>query len=396
MHYFVCLRVLGLYALALQEADPKLATTPVCVHRTKSILDVNAQASARGVHRGMPLGEARSILPEGHFRKWDPEPYRGIQRRWLDHLCTFVNEIEPDFEHEAFADLTGHPDPVAMAIRARGYLTKQLGLEVQLGMGPSKWMARSLCGVAPAGMLEIVLREAVRSPGTAICDLPVNRLPVLRETSERLRFLGYTQIGRVREVPLEQLLRQFGEEGHVVYQACRGGWIDTLHPSYPDRSMAEGVAPEGGIQDLASLEECLRLLAKQLGSRLQSEDFFGKHLSLAIELESGVVQVRKRVFVKPLKCERTAWFAMKTMLESPPEEPIVRIQARLLELERIRRIQADLSGATDRREREISAASAFCHLRKVLGDECVKVGSELEEPRRVKVLRAWRDATGWR
>jgi nucleotidyltransferase/DNA polymerase involved in DNA repair len=234
------------------------------------------------------------------------------------------------------------------------------------------------------------------SPASAISDLPVYALPVSAQTCERLRFLGYATVGRVHALPLDQLVRQFGEEGHAVFQACRGGHVDLVNPTFPERSAAVSFTPEGGVADLESLGACLRVLADRLGEMLVAQDRFGKILEVRLELEDASIEKRKRTFVKPIEGVRAALFGLRTLLENPPEQPIVRFQARMHELEKARRIQRDLNGLTDRKERDRSAASAFLNLRKVLGDDCVQLGSEREEPRRVKVLRAWRDATGWR
>jgi nucleotidyltransferase/DNA polymerase involved in DNA repair len=198
----------------------------------------------------------------------------------------------------------------------------------------------------------------------------------------------------VRGIPLEALLDQFGEEAHTIHSACRAKGGATFQPDYPAQSLAVSMQPEGGVADLQRLDSVLDALALRLGVRLRRMDRIAKRVQVAVQFESEV-RTWERVFVKPLDTPRAVYFALKTLLEGKVRKEVLRVQARLLELERPRRVQRTLQGSLSFADRGRSADSAIQHLRQRLGDACVVKGSDWQIPRREKVLSAWRDATGW-
>ena len=82
------------------------------MHRDGRALDACPEARAAGILPGMALAEARSVLAgAGRLVAWEEEPYREASRRWLEAVAEYSDAVEPLRQHEALADLTGHPRP---------------------------------------------------------------------------------------------------------------------------------------------------------------------------------------------------------------------------------------------------------------------------------------------
>ena len=75
--------------------------------------------------------------------------------------------------------------------------------------------------------------------------------------------------------------------------------------------------------------------------------------------------------------------------------PVLGIHISLTDLEKTRYRQQELEGFSLRSKRP-EVASAISYVRTVFGDNSVKLGSQIELPRRVRVLKEWQNATGWR
>lgn len=383
MYYFACYELIGWYVKTLRAHDPSLSSVPLVVHRDKVVLDSCRSSRSRGIAPGTPLAESRAIFPEATFLKFEPDAFEVPQREWLDRLCRYVNDIQTDDLHRVWIDLREDPSPLDLSRQAVQDLERFLEIPIRTGYGPALWIAKALLG-----------RDPSEDPHSAIADLPVSALPASPSACERLRFLGYPRIGDVRGIPLEALLDQFGEEAHAIHSACRAKGSAPFQPDYPARSLAASLQPEGGVADLERLDSVLDTLALRLGVRLRRMDRIAKRIQVAVQFESEV-RTWERVFVKPLDTPRAVYFALKTLLEGKVRSEVLRVQARLLELERPRRVQRTLQGTLAFADRAHSADSAVQHLRQSLGDACVVRGSDWQVPRREKVLSAWRDATGW-
>jgi hypothetical protein len=86
---------------------------------------------------------------------------------------------------------------------------------------------------------------------------------------------------------------------------------------------------------------------------------------------------------------------MRLLLQEVIETPIVGLRAVLTDLEKTRHRQQELEGLTHRHQRP-NVNSAIGYVKTVFGDQSVKLGSEIELPRRIRVLKEWQNATGWR
>lgn len=397
MHHFLFLRLEGFYARSLLRKDQR----PLVIHRNKRVLDVDAVAEARQIYRGMSLAEAKAILHEGAFVPWEEESYRVAQTAWLD-LCTEVSDvIEPAEQHSAWIDLSLQPDAESLAFKLVRSVNERFGLHSIPGLGSTKWIARLaselrfIAGDGDPLSQCIRLREPVSNPAAFLAPLKTRYLrPVDRQHISRLEFLGYSTIGEVAKVPLNVLRSQFGEAATHIRMCARGGYFETVEAQYPPDSIAEKVAFDGAVEDLQTLDLGLQQLALVLSGRLQKEDKQGKYLVVTLEHEEFKTTVLKRKFTKPIQNYASALASLR-LVAGTPEEPIVAVRARLENVTVSKRIQQELTGRTTSDDRERGALAAFQHIRTVFGDTAIQTGSDLVEPRRKQVLRAWKEANGW-
>ena len=383
MHYLAFLQLEGFYVRTLQSAGVRAANGLV-IHREKRVIDADSVARERKVAVGQSLAEARALAEGASFITFDPEAYRAAQTEWLTRCAQATHRLEPADFHTAFLDLSLHPDP----LRVLRNLTEILP-PFRVGLGRSRWVAE-------------VAVEFDRPDQTSlydalfVADLSVHRLlPATPEERDRLHFLGYRTIGDVAQIPLEVLRAQFGESAHRILSAAKGGGDAQVHAQWPPRSVSAFLAFDGPPECESVLREGLKALASDAAEELDRRDLRGDQVILHLETETGI-ETRQRTFTKSLQSIGSIYTAISLTLGDLPQNPILSITLRLPELKPARRVQLELEGnGRSRRDAEAVISAAFQHVRTVFGDGAIQVASQVVEPRRKRVLKAWRDVTGW-
>lgn len=390
MHYFLFVSLQRFYASTLESVQPKLKDAPLVVHEQGIVLDANEPACRSGISLGLSVSEARSIVRDGTFSRFEPDAFVSAQERWLDVCARFSDAIEPDEMHSAFIDLTGHPSPIDSAHELVGEIGR--AWPNRAAIATTKWVTKA---ASTWRRLENVLLDATDGE-QAIGRMPVSQLlPVPVEHRERLKFLGYRTIADVRAIPLEVLRSQFGEHALTIYQAARAGCTDHVKPVYPKETLACRISIPEGIDSSEHLSHALSELADTIMRSLHVRESQSRTLTLELIDEEGKRSVGMRTFTKPISCAKTAESALTLIaqkLVAKAKLPTVVIRAILRPLEPCQRDQLQLDGA---RQSSTAIGFALSRVRTAFGDSAVQQATHVVDPRNKQVLKAWKDATGW-
>lgn len=397
MHYILFAELPGFYVREWELRDPERASAPLAVHREKRVIDLNDHAREAGLRHGMGIDEAKVLLQGTGLILYEEEPYRNSQQRWLDVLCEFSSTVEPFQQDSSWADLSSHPDPLDIAQRIRESLSNQISLTPRMGMAGTKWLAQ-LCadviGDVQAKHWEPTVRQAIQRPECFLKQLPTSALtPICHQHRDRLKFLGYRSIGDVAEIPLRTLRGQFGDDAHRIRSAARGGCFEAVRPLYPPDSVSERMTFEGGLSDSTELLRALERIAQRLAKALSERESQAATVVVRIALEEGSLE-RSRTFSSPIRTARQAFSALSRLVGTP-EAPVHFLEVRLPSLKKAQERQSDLFAARTPGD-DAAVERAVGRVRQVFGDGSVIHASEKYEPRRVRVLRAWSHATGWK
>lgn len=136
------------FASCEQALHPEYRGKPVITGAERGIVSAASyEAKARGVQRGVPLGDVRKICPDAIIVPSDYESYSLYSQRMFEIIQRFTSEVEEYGIDEGFADLTGLRRPLngsypVIAHRIKETLETELNLSVSLGLSVSKVLAK--------------------------------------------------------------------------------------------------------------------------------------------------------------------------------------------------------------------------------------------------------------
>ncbi|MEI7577235.1 MAG: hypothetical protein WCK51_10095 [Armatimonadota bacterium] len=370
------IEVAGLY-LACHEP-----VSPAVVVREKVVVDACPVSLTAGIKVGMGAGQARAILHELMCFEFSSSLYEEASCCWLNRLCAVSDSVEVVAPHQAFVDMSGHPDPYLTALEVC-YL---LPFEYRGAVSGCRWVARAL---APSSGLLHFPR-----PFEALAPYGLDRLEVIEmAVRERLAFLGYRTIGEVQGLSLATLKSQFGLYGLTIRQAAMGMLHEPVVGNYPPSAVSRRLAFDGLCSDSSVVSLGLEKLAGELAWALSEGDLEAKGLELFVEGESGEQSLRRQFGRALNSALRIRMALLQLWADMAVTSGVVRLRAVLHEVGAASRRQVCLSGLVS--DASELPSEAVDRLSRKYGSTVVVAGSSVKVPRRKEVLRVLRATTGW-
>lgn len=278
------------FAAVEQRDNPELARRPVAVGGSGGrgvVAAASYEARAFGVTSAMPMVRARQRCPALIVVAPRPERYRQVSRQVMAILSTFTPLVEPLSLDEAFLDvggstrLFGSPSTIGRQIRAE--VASQVGLACSVGVGPSKFVAKLLSGLAkPDGILHWPADEVVERLG----PLPLRHLwGAGPATVKRMQQWGLHTIGDVAAQPLPQLQRLVGRSlGHQLHDLAQGRDPREVTPHRHARSVSAEETYEHDVASAERLDRRLIALADKVGRRLRASQQTARTVTVKVRV----------------------------------------------------------------------------------------------------------------
>ncbi len=230
----------------------------VAENRGRLIVDAaNPRAARAGLTPGMPLADARAVVPGVIVRPADPAAdARALERlaRWADR---FTPRVMPDGADTLFLDIAGctrlFGGEKALTASLRGAL-EGFGLTVRLALADTPGAAWALAhfgaadpAVAPAGAGASGLRDA-------LAELPVAALRLSADVAEGLASFGLDRVHALSAIEPVELVRRFGTEPVRRLEQALGLADEPIQPLRPPpprsahRTFAEPISTTASIR----------------------------------------------------------------------------------------------------------------------------------------------------
>jgi len=239
-------------------------------HGRMRITAASHTAQAQGVHAGMVVADARTIIP--FLQVFDDKPLRAENLlKGIAEFCiryTPVAAIDPPdgiiLDISGCAHLWGGERPYLTEILKR---LRGLGYHARAAMADTIGCARA---IAQFGKITAIIESGGQA--AALFALPPVALRLSQDTVERLQKLGLYQIGSFMNMPRSALRRRFGEELLIRMDQALGWVEETVQPLQPTLPYHERLPCMEPIVTATGIEIALKQLLDRLCQRLQQEE----------------------------------------------------------------------------------------------------------------------------
>ncbi|MBV8635918.1 MAG: Y-family DNA polymerase, partial [Burkholderiaceae bacterium] len=264
-----------------QAFDPALRGRPVVVlsNNDGCIISRSNEAKRIGVPMGAPVHEVQPLLRKYRVAMLSSNYalYGDMSNRVMGLLGHYARALERYSVDECFLDLSGEPDPVALAQCMRIDVHNGLGLPICVGVAPSKTLAKIANYIAkksPAaeGVFSFMgMSEAER---LAVLDsLPVEEIwGVGRRLGMRLRLEGIGTAGALVRAKRDWLRGRFGVVLVRLADELSGISCLELETVQPAKKTLISTRSFGRkVTARAELEEAVSMHAAKLGEKLRKQ-----------------------------------------------------------------------------------------------------------------------------
>jgi nucleotidyltransferase/DNA polymerase involved in DNA repair len=278
--------------------------------------EVSGAAEARGVIRGMLLGEALARCPDLVLLPGNPVRVGEIWEASLLALESIGAAVEPGrpglayFETDGLNGLHGTQEGTIAAAR------RALGRPARVGVAPARFSALA------AALQARSRRALVLEGGEAkrwLAGRPVGLLGYREETAELLdplRRLGVDTLGELRKLGRAALADRFGRAGSLAHRLAAGE-DSPLRPRHPQERLEETMeVGDAGSGD--ALKRVLGVLVSRLLARTERRGRTLRSVRLSARLVSGGSWHEEVVFREPVSDPQRIWLALSLRLALLP------------------------------------------------------------------------------
>jgi DNA polymerase IV len=228
------------------------------------------EARRFGVHSAMPMRLARDLCADAVCIRGDMQLYS----RYSDMVTRIIAERAPVFEKasidEHYIDITGMDrffGCQSWASELRGYIMKETGLPISMGLSLNKTVSKIATGEAkPNGQLQV--QSSMVLPFLA--PLPVEKIPMVGpKTAHLLRTMGIRTINTLRQIPQEVMERMLGKNGQLLWQRANGIDHSPVRPWSEHKSISTETTFDTDTTDTEAINSLLVRMCEQLAFRLR-------------------------------------------------------------------------------------------------------------------------------
>ena len=195
-------------------------------------------------------------------------------------------------------------------------------------------------------------------------------------------------------MPDAALNQQFKKQAPLVRAVSEGRLTDCVTPDWPKDSLTEELVLER-CESTLELEHAMLQLSIKAAKKLCDLDKVASRLDLYIQLESDQVLSGVRALKHPLQSTTELRGHLLQLLQTfDLQEPVVRLRLFMSELKNSTRRQTALAFANERDPSLVE--STLSRIKNAYGHASVIQGSQIQHSREQLVLKAWREAYGWK
>ena len=308
------------YAAVEQMDNPELRGKAVLVGGRPETRGVVATASyeARvfGVRSAMPMATAVRQCPEGIIVRPRFDRYREVSGQVMDIFRSVTPIIQPVSLDEAYLDITeaaAEKPPIAIAIDIKERVRREVGLNVSVGLGTGKCVAKIASDFQkPDGL--VVIPEGHEAEFLA--PLAVGTLMgVGPKSAARLQDDGIHTIGDLAAMPDEWFGRRFGKRGASIRDRARGIDDEPVETSREAKSISSETTFAHDLSAVEDIRPVVERLSGSVAGSLGRKGLTGKTVTVKMRLSDFTTFTRQTTLAQPTSDDATITGTAWTLLE---------------------------------------------------------------------------------
>ncbi|MEG9437578.1 DNA polymerase IV [Edaphobacter sp. HDX4] len=292
------------YASVEQRDDASLRGKPVVVAwRGKRSVVCAASYEARrfGVRSAMAAVHAERLCPHAIFIPPDFPRYKAVSQSVREIFRRHTDLIEPLSLDEAYLDVTsnkmGLPTATRVARIIRQQIREELNLTASAGVAPNKFLAKIASDWRKPDGLFVIQPHEVEA---FLLPLPVGRIPGVGKVMEdRLKQLGISAVGDLRNLSQPDLHGLFGRYGMRLYELARGIDHSRVVPDRPTKSISAEDTFETDLT-LDGTEDIIRRLAEKVWNASRRDGRVARTVVLKLKTSEFNILTRSHTPAVPL------------------------------------------------------------------------------------------------
>ncbi len=292
------------YASVEEVENPAIVGQPIMVVMGNDTMARGAIATCSyaarrfGVHSAMPVGQARKLCPDGVYLSVRHSLYQEYSRRVMAVLTEITPRLEQVSIDEAYLDLSGAQDNVALAELCQQRITSEIGLSASVGVATNKLTAKMASGYRKPGGLTIIM------PGHEaefLATQPLEKLyGIGPKSAARLRNMGLETIGDVAKADARVLQETFGPRLGLELQEHAAGHDDG--PVVTERE-AKSLSYEqtlfDDVSDRRELWRQIQQMAQGLEDRLKTRRLVARTVAIKLRFTNWKTITRAETLLVP-------------------------------------------------------------------------------------------------
>ena len=365
------------------RSEPELLSEAVAIvdgsGNAAHVVAATRRARKKGIHAGLSLTQARSILPKLIARGRDAACERTAQEALLEVAETFSPRVEDAGDGIVFADITGterhfaeFADSLAVGrppsteesagkcepransangrrstvseerrsgepdIDSRSLLAARRSPEERLAVAAVRAIEAiglpARVGIAASKLAAKVAAELPQTPTIVaqgeeaqfLAPLPLARLSPELEAAAMLQRFGLTSIGDLARLPENEIASRLGEIGRNLHFAARGIDPRPLVPRAMPPEFREGMEIEWPLVALEPFLFIANAALDRLSKRMEIQGFACTRIEFTLTLEPDGYDARALDLPAPTRDVKTMLTLIRLDLEKrPPGAPVI-------------------------------------------------------------------------
>lgn len=329
----------------------------------------------------MPMFTARKLCPEAVVLPPDMAKYRRVAEDIRKLMYAHTPLVEPVSIDEAFLDLTGTAalhkmSPAQSLNRLTKRVESEIGVTVSVGLSHNKFLAKLASdldkqrGFSIIGKAETSQFLAEKSVGLI--------WGVGKVTREQLAKDGILTMGQIQQMPLDGLVRRYGNMGSHIWHLARGLDDRRVEPDSEAKSISSETTFDTDIADPEILSGELWPLCEKVAARLKSARLAGQVVHIKLKTAGFRLVTRQARLPAPTQLAETLYRAGLALLQREATGDWYRLIGIGVDSLRDARDADPIDLADPDSERRRRVEAAIDSVRAKLGDAAIVKGRSLK------------------